>query len=228
MKNLFNLPNVLTLCNLICGCLGIVLLFDCNLEYDGNTRFLVVFGLMLLAAIFDFFDGFAARLLKITSPIGKQLDSLADVVTFGVLPGMIVNHFLKINSFEYGVIALLIPLFSALRLAKFNIDERQNLGFIGLPTPANALFFASLVLLDVPHLKEIVLICIPLFCYFMIAEIPLFALKFKNFSFKGNEIKYIFLLLSLVLILVMQLQAMPFIILSYLLLSVINNRVARK
>ena len=141
---------------------------------------------------------------------------------------MIVFHYLKFNSFNYSVVALLIPVFSALRLAKFNVDERQNSGFIGLPTPANALFFASLVLLDVPYLKEIVLICIPLFCYFMIAEIPLFALKFKNFSFKGNEIKYLFLLLSLVLILVVQLQAMPFIILSYLLLSVINNRVARK
>ena len=212
MKNLFNLPNVLTLCNLICGCLAIFLVFD--------LRFFDALGLMLLAAVFDFFDGFAARLLKITSPIGKQLDSLADVVTFGVLPGMIVLHYLKFNSFNYSVIALLIPVFSALRLAKFNVDERQSSGFIGLPTPANALFFASLVLLDVPYLKEIVLICIPLFCYFMIAEIPLFALKFKNFSFKGNEIKYIFLLLSLVLILVMQLQAMPFIILSYLLSNI--------
>ena len=220
MKNLFNLPNVLTLCNLICGCLAIFLVFD--------LRFFDALGLMLLAAVFDFFDGFAARLLKISSPIGKQLDSLADVVTFGVLPGMIVFHYLKFNSFNYSVVALLIPVFSALRLAKFNVDERQNSGFIGLPTPANALFFASLVLLDVPYLKEFVLICIPLFCYFMIAEIPLFALKFKNFSFKGNEIKYLFLLLSLVLILVVQLQAMPFIILSYLLLSVINNRVARK
>ena len=220
MKNLFNLPNVLTLCNLICWCLAIFLVFD--------LRFFDALGLMLLAAVFDFFDGFAARLLKISSPIGKQLDSLADVVTFGVLPGMIVFHYLKFNSFNLSVIALLIPVFSALRLAKFNVDERQSSGFIGLPTPANALFFASLVLLDVPYLKEIVLICIPLFCYFMIAEIPLFALKFKNFSFKGNEIKYLFLLLSLVLILVVQLQAMPFIILSYLLLSVINNRVARK
>ncbi|MFZ9956936.1 MAG: CDP-diacylglycerol--serine O-phosphatidyltransferase [Flavobacteriales bacterium] len=207
--------------------MGIVLLFDDSMHYGGNTRFLVVFALMLLAAIFDFFDGFAARLLKITSPVGKQLDSLADVVTFGVLPGMIVFHFLKINSFQYSIVALLIPLFSALRLAKFNVDERQNLGFIGLPTPANALFFASLILLDVPYLKEIVLIMVPLFCYFMIAEIPLFALKFKNFSFKGNEIKYIFLLLCLVLILVLQLQAMPFIILSYLLMSVVNNKIAK-
>ncbi len=219
MKNLFNLPNVLTLCNLICGCLAIFLVFD--------LRFFAALGLMLLAAVFDFFDGFAARLLKITSPIGKQLDSLADVVTFGVLPGMIVFHYLKFNSFNYSVIALLIPVFSALRLAKFNVDERQNSGFIGLPTPANALFFASLVLLDVPYLKEIVLICIPLFCYFMIAEIPLFALKFKNFSFKGNEIKYIFLLLCLAFILFLQVKAMPFIILLYLLLSAVNTKLSK-
>ncbi|MFZ9956979.1 MAG: CDP-diacylglycerol--serine O-phosphatidyltransferase [Flavobacteriales bacterium] len=227
MKNLFNLPNVLTLCNLICGCLGIIVLFQHNCFSERNPNE-VAFALMIVAAIFDFFDGFAARLLKITSPIGKQLDSLADVVTFGVLPGMIVYEFLKYKfSSDIALLAILIPLFSALRLAKFNVDERQNLGFIGLPTPANALFFASLMLLDVPHIKEIVLIMIPLFCYFMIAEIPLFALKFKNFSFKGNEIKYIFLLLCLVLILVLQLQAMPFIILSYLLMSVVNNKIAK-
>jgi CDP-diacylglycerol--serine O-phosphatidyltransferase len=236
MKNLFNLPNALTLCNLICGCLGIIVLFDHSLLWDPYYRYFDVFLLMLLAAVFDFFDGFAARLLKITSPIGKQLDSLADVVTFGVLPGMIVFDYLSHRLYVFHLLpcsilsysAFLISAFSALRLAKFNVDERQNLGFIGLPTPANALFFASLVLLEIPYLNEIVLICIPLFCYFMIAEIPLFALKFKNFAFKGNEIKYIFLLLCLVLIVVLQLRAMPFIIVSYLLMSGINNKLEKK
>jgi CDP-diacylglycerol---serine O-phosphatidyltransferase len=240
MKNLLNLPNVLTLCNLICGCLAIKVVFLIGLTNNyPNTEhvFLTAFVLLLVAAVFDFFDGFAARLLKIASPIGKDLDSLADVVTFGVAPGFIVLQYLKLNfeimnpelhAYHIHYLALLIPVFSALRLAKFNNDSRQSLGFIGLPTPANALFFASLVLMQgIPQLHFVVLICVPLFCYFMIAEIPLFALKFKNFSFKENEIKYIFLLLCLVLILFLQIKAMPFIILLYLLLSVVNNKLSK-
>ncbi len=236
MKNLFNLPNVLTLCNLICGCLAIKLVFTIGLR-DTQSVFLISFGLLVLAAVFDFFDGFAARLLKITTPIGKDLDSLADVVTFGVAPGFIVLQYLKLyfsltslDSYYLHYLALLIPLFSALRLAKFNNDPRQSLGFIGLPTPANALFFSSLVLVDSNYIHIVpllVLICIPLFCYFMISEIPLFALKFKNFAFKGNEIKYIFLLLCLLMIVLLQLQAMPLIIVLYLLLSIINNKMIK-
>lgn len=236
MKNLFNLPNVLTLCNLICGCLAIKVVFTIGLR-DTESVFLIAFGLLILAAVFDFFDGFAARLLKITTPIGKDLDSLADVVTFGVAPGFIVLQYLKLylslnslDTYYLHYLALLIPLFSALRLAKFNNDSRQSLGFIGLPTPANALFFSSLVLVDsnyIHFMSLLVLVCVPLFCYFMISEIPLFALKFKNFAFKGNEIKYIFLMLCLILILALQLQAMPFIIVSYLLLSIINNLITK-
>lgn len=236
MRNLFNLPNVLTLCNLICGCLAIIRVFDTGFFacFGPDSRFQDAFFLLMLAAVFDFFDGFAARLLKITNPIGKDLDSLADVLTFGAAPGIIIFQYLKIHithgyeNLQYlPYFALLIPVFSALRLAKFNNDTRQSLGFIGLPTPANALFFSSLVLIDFAFMFEFLLVLIPLFCYLMIAEIPLFALKFKNFSFKGNEIKYIYLILCLVLILALILQAMPFIIVLYLLMSIINNKLTK-
>lgn len=241
MRNLFNIPNALTLCNLICGCLAIkrVFLLGLNSHYDVETVFVQAFFLLMIAAVFDFFDGFAARLLKIQSPIGKDLDSLADVVTFGVAPGFIVLQFLKyylrmyypaLADIHFDYIALLIPAFSALRLAKFNNDSRQNLGFIGIPTPANSLFFASLVLLQINTLLLvlIVLICIPIFCYLMISEIPLFALKFKSFAWKENQIKYIFLGICGILIILLRLQAMPFIILTYVILSIANNQFTRK
>jgi len=236
MRNLFNLPNALTLCNLICGCLAIktVFLIDLGYDlYDSEGVFFQAFILLLIAAVFDFFDGFAARLLKIQNPIGKDLDSLADVVTFGVAPGFIVLQYLRLHFLQTGLatyhvhyLALLIPVFSALRLAKFNNDSRQSLGFIGLPTPANSLFFASLVLLDFNQslLPLIVLICVPVFCFLMVAELPLFALKFKSFGWKGNEIKYIFLILCSVLSITLFVHAMPFIILLYVLLSIVNSK----
>jgi len=193
------------------------------------------FWLMMAAAVFDFFDGFAARLLKVSSGLGKQLDSLADMVTFGVVPGMLVFFMLKeiTDSASYlPYVAFMIPVFSALRLAKFNIDERQNEGFLGLPTPANALFFASLAIfnevdgdLQFHFLNNAyVLAAIVLaFCFLMISELPLMALKFKGFGWQGNQIKYIFLLACVLLISAFFIQAMPFIIFLYLAISIAQN-----
>ncbi len=193
------------------------------------------FWLMMAAAVFDFFDGFAARMLKVSSGLGKQLDSLADMVTFGVVPGMLVFFMLKdiTDSASYlPYIAFMIPVFSALRLAKFNIDERQNQGFLGLPTPANALFFASLSVfneadgaLQFHFLNNafVLTAIVVAFCFLMVSELPLMALKFKGFGWQGNQIKYIFLLACALLISAFFIQAMPFIILLYLAISIAQN-----
>ena len=288
------IPNLFTLGNLFCGCLAIVYAF----HWDLNMAAVLVF----TAAFLDFFDGFFARILKIQGELGKQLDSLADMVSFGLVPGIVMYQFLNYafmvndNSAEpnggvnwLASIALLIPLFSCYRLAKFNIDARQAHGFIGLPTPANAIFFVSLSLvitqlfwmmpfdnlvtntltspaieneeniqnyiadiwaggnvyettsslpLLTEHLRWIIdsssvlsflfnpwtlILVIILFSILMVSEIPLFALKFKNFGWKANKIRYVFLILSLVMLILFWFIAIPFIIILYLLLSMVNN-----
>ncbi len=237
MKNLFNLPNILTLCNLICGCFAILSLFSHGFVQFPETIFFTPYFLLLAASVFDFFDGFAARWLQINSPIGKQLDSLADVVTFGVAPSMIMYFYLQHLQFAYSEIAFLIVVCSALRLAKFNVDERQTEGFLGLPTPANALFFGSLVcfsaskdgLLNGTFIAEslhnpwVVVSLIVVFCYLMISEIPIFSLKFKSYGWKGNQYQYILLSISVTILILMPLQAMPFLIVLYVALSVIKT-----
>ena len=194
------------------------------------------------AAIFDFLDGFAARLLKVHSEIGKQLDSLADMVTFGVLPGMILFNLiqptLRANELpsQLAFITFLIPVFSALRLAKFNIDTRQSDSFIGVPTPANSILIGSLPLILKYNPSFECLILNPYFLiittiimsYLLVAELPLFALKFKNFTWADNKIRYIFLVLSLILLFAFQFTGIPFTILLYIVLSVINNLQKRK
>ncbi len=229
-----SIPHILTLSNLLCGVLAIVLIFENKIN---EALFLVVLG-----TVFDFFDGFAARALKVTGEMGKQLDSLADMVTFGVVPGFLLlhsanylwaeEHWLEgnFNTLAVGFSCLMIPLFSALRLAKFNIDERQTTGFIGLPTPANTLFIGSLVWLifnnQAPEFLEnpYTLAGIGIFSSLMlVAPIPLFALKFKNYSFKDNAMRYIFLAISAVLIAVFYVVAVPFVILIYVGLSVVEN-----
>ncbi len=233
-----HIPNTITSLNLVCGCIGIGMVFQGDLE---NASYL-----MLLAAVFDFLDGFVARMLKVSSAFGKEMDSLADLVSFGVLPGLIVFVMLNgcvdetttyVRYFPY--IAFLIPVFSGLRLAKFNIDERQGDSFIGLPTPANALFFASFPLILTYQSDEFVMISgliskpvvlmllSVLMSLLLVSGLRLFALKFKSFSIKGNEIKYLFLLLSLLLVLVMQYAAVPLILIFYILLSLINNLVKK-
>lgn len=254
-----HIPNAITCCNLLCGCLAIVQAFEGNLVYSAY--------LVGLAAIFDFFDGFAARMLKVSSPIGKDLDSLADMVTFGVVPGIVMFKLLQINEFSYenavysfqflkGIeyLAFMIPIFSAIRLAKFNNDIRQSDSFIGVPTPANAILIGSLALIILPFIKTqfynlsnqsnenfidvttpdelvdrlffihcILLLITLIFSFLLVSELPLFALKFKHFKWKDNEIRFVFLGLSLVMLITLQFVGIPLIIILYIVLSVINN-----
>lgn len=195
------IPNTITCCNLICGAIAT------NLAFMGNYKGAVI--MILLGAIFDFFDGMTARLLHVSSPIGKELDSLADDITFGLAPSAILFTLLKEMSYPEWLapihtyvpyVAFIMAAFSALRLAKFNLDERQSTSFIGLPTPANALFWGSLVvgrhnlLVSEANHTIFLLIGILAFSYLLVAELPLFALKFKNLSWKDNWQKYVFLL----------------------------------
>lgn len=249
-----HIPNSITCGNLLCGCLGIVASFDNRLDF--------AFYFVILAAVLDFLDGFAARLLKVSSPIGKDLDSLADMVTFGVLPGFIMFRMIAFSSLVLGnevsplfkLVSFIIPVFSALRLAKFNNDPRQTDGFIGLATPANTIFISALghilfskfrpssnagwqyVLPAADPWKGLQFLNHPYyFCaiavimsLLLVSEIPLFALKFKNFGWPDNKIRYIFLIIAAVLLILFQVTALPFIILLYILLSVIVNLTTKK
>jgi CDP-diacylglycerol---serine O-phosphatidyltransferase len=213
-----HLPNFLTCCNLICGCLGIIFL------WEDNTIPAAYF--VWAACIFDFLDGFAARILKISSPIGKELDSLADVVSFGVLPSLFMYTLLVFESpFPYlPYVALLIAVCSAIRLAVFNLDETQSDSFKGLPTPANAIFITALPFLDYPvfdfiHSPLILAVITVIFSLLLVSRIDLFALKFKNYSWGENKIRFTFLLLSVLLLAVLQLAALPLIIILYIALS---------
>lgn len=222
-----HLPNFLTCCNLICGCLGIVFL----LEDRGIPAAYFVWA----ACVFDFFDGFVARLLKVSSPIGKELDSLADVVSFGVLPSMVMYKLIGANTELEALpyIGFSIVAFSALRLAIFNLDTRQSDSFIGLNTPANTLFISSLPLLPESIgawlYQPWLLVAITLvFSLLLVSSIPIFALKFKNFSWKENKIRFTFLILSVVLIVIFKVVAIPLIILSYIGLSLVDNMLTAK
>ncbi len=202
-----HIPNTITCCNLVSGCIAIVF------ALNGNAQFALVW--IIIGAVFDFFDGMSARLLGVSSPIGKELDSLADDVTFGVAPSSIVFNFLcgyhyhelpSLLAVSVPFLAYVMAAFSALRLAKFNLDERQSTSFIGLPTPANALFWGALIvgigdkLGTIPYGPWLVLAMVFVSSYLLIAEIPLFALKFKHWGWSGNEVKYIFLLTSAAMI----------------------------
>jgi CDP-diacylglycerol--serine O-phosphatidyltransferase len=245
---LFSIPNLFTLGNLLCGCLAIVFALEGNLVWSAY--------LVGVAAVFDFLDGFLARKLNQHSPIGKELDSLADMVTFGVLPGIIVFVLLKTwvdsdkglgqvwqsNYFPY--IAFIIPLFSALRLAKFNVDTRQSESFIGVPTPANTILIASLPLMihfkkgmEFSYVNENLKIFVHpyaliglsvIMSFLLISEIPLFALKFKSFGWKGNEIRWSFLGLCVILLATLQFVGIPLTIVLYILMSVISNLSKKK
>ena len=225
-----HIPNIITCCNLICGAFATYWAF--RADYSMALAFIIT------GAVFDFFDGFVARLLNVSSPMGKELDSLADDITFGFAPSAIVFSFLS----SYHVHLLFVPFlafvmaaFSALRLAKFNLDERQALGFIGLPTPANALFWGSLIvsagdwLQSSPYLYYGVVCGIFISSYLLVSEIPMFALKFKTWGWKGNEVKYIFLLtciplLLLPLLLFGSIVGLAAIIAWYVVLSAVTNR----
>ena len=213
---------------MLCGCFSIVKAFEGQLVLSSY--------LVGLAAILDFFDGFLARLLKVSSPIGKDLDSLADMVTFGVVPGvMMYQLLLRVNEIDHienkslALVSFLIPIFSAIRLAKFNNDTRQTSCFIGLPTPAVAIFICSIPLVIIQHKTEIIFMNIStllsivfIFSFLLISEIPLFALKFKNFSWKDNGIRYVFLLLSFILIITLHFLSIPLIIILYVFIGLLT------
>jgi len=232
---LINLPNSLTLLNLFAGCLAVVFIF-----LPGHLEYVPYCTLVSLVA--DYFDGFAARLTNTKTDIGKELDSLADMVSFGLVPGAILFtllsfHFKTVstNENEMQVIwssapAFLIPLFSALRLAKFNLDSRQSDGFIGLATPANTIFIIGILGVFLHNqfgLSEIILNPIflfgttLLFSYLLIAEFPMFAFKFTSFAWKGNEIRYVFIIVSILLLGVFKFAGLSIIILLYILTSLI-------
>ncbi|MDF2157146.1 CDP-diacylglycerol--serine O-phosphatidyltransferase [Algoriphagus sp. CAU 1675] len=225
-----HIPNSITLLNLLSGLIGIIWVFEGN--YQTGAYFI------FLSALLDFFDGFAARLLKVQGELGKQLDSLADVVSFGVLPGLILfkmcGEVATLNWLPY--LTLIIPLFSAYRLAKFNIDSRQSEQFIGLPTPANALFFSTLPFLknEFPFLENylntpwLLVVFAWVFSILLIAELPLIALKFKSFSFRSNEFRFVLLGLGLASILVFGVAGIPPVILLYIGLSLLENLKSQK
>lgn len=232
------IPNCITALNLLSGLFAIVASFEVDLLWAG---FFIALG-----AFFDFFDGMAARLLQVKSAMGKEMDSLADMITFGVAPGFIVyqlmlqsNHLPQWILFNHSAapfIAFIIPIFAAFRLAKFNIDTRQTTSFLGLPSPANALFFASLpFILSATYSIQIsflqvwlqnywVLIALVLpISFLMVTELPLFALKFTNLKLKNNAFRFIFIGLSVCVLILMQIAAVPLIIFLYILLSTIQN-----
>lgn len=237
-------PNTLTCCNLISGCIATFYAFQNNYE--------IAFLFIVIGAVFDFFDGFAARLLHVSSNIGKELDSLADDITFGFAPSAIVFSMLKqliattpmcnqtdlcvyiTNYLPY--VAFLMAAFSALRLAKFNIDERQATTFIGMPTPANALFWSSLSVAlsrsistyNPQLLVATIVVGTLISCWLLVCEIPMFALKFKTFSIKDNLIRYGFILMSILLLVLLGWVGFSAIIVLYVLTSIANNLIGTK
>ena len=228
------IPNLFTLLNLSSGCIGVVFAFSTDLRMASIMIF--------ISLILDYFDGAAARLLDARSPIGKELDSLADLISFGLLPGIIAYVMLHAGDYSsWAYISFLITVFSAYRLAKFNIDERQTTSFIGLPTPANALFWSSFPLVIMGEAETgvgfflqgimseplFMIVCIFMFSYLLIAELPLFSLKFKNLSWNDNKERHSFLLTSLILFLILSYYALPFIILLYLLISLVTNKLKK-
>jgi CDP-diacylglycerol--serine O-phosphatidyltransferase len=260
MGSMINLPNLFTSANMLSGILAILLALAGRIDLAPFAIF--------TGALFDFLDGFLARKLGVSGELGKQMDSLADMVTFGLAPGIIMlvvmsmdveaylvsrqtevfpeeiyyDFFAYINQLISGEVnyavpffALVIPFFSIFRLAKFNVDLRQTDRFIGLPTPANTFFYMTFPLVicygDLAQSEHIVTVCQPevlapicvLMSFLLIVEMPLFALKFKQFGWKGNEIRYSFLLISAGLIIVFKTWSVALIVFLYLILSLLDN-----
>ena len=241
MSLLRHLPNTLTCLNLVCGSVAVVMAVDGSLVWAAY--------LVLAAAAFDFADGFAARALKVQSAIGKELDSLADMVTFGLVPGIVLMRLMADELGEESLTAealysqplllvpLLMPVFSALRLAKFNIDTRQTEGFIGVPTPASALWVISVPLIQtgangvagVPQYGFLYYLLTSLILpILMVSNVPLMALKFKHLGWRGNEFKLSLIIVALVLLGIIGWLAIPATLTIYLLLSIIQNAINRK
>lgn len=228
-----HIPNTVTCCNLFCGCIAAYMAFQS--DYEKAILFII------LGAVFDFFDGMLARLFNVSGPLGKELDSLADDITFGFAPSAIVfslfkevhyPDFLLAVSEYMPYTAFIIAAFSALRLGKFNIDTRQSTTFIGLPTPANALFWGSLVvgahdfLISDSFNAIYLFLLVLLMSYLLVAEIPMFSLKFKSLAWSDNKISYIFLFVCIPLLVSLKLSSFAAIILWYIFLSVITKKKA--
>jgi len=229
------IPNLFTMLNLFCGCVALVMVAD--------YKFDLAFYFVCLGIFFDFFDGFFARKFGVAGPLGVQLDSLADMVTSGVVPGYIMYQLMAnqdcFRTASYlPYLGFIITLGACYRLANFNIDTRQSDSFIGLPTPANALFFGSLPLINIAfyddnfsgvvYSKWILIGLTLLSAFIMNAEIPLFSLKIKNFSFAKYKLQIFFLAISVLMLIFLQILAVPLIIIIYVLLSIINNIVTKK
>ncbi|MCK5823144.1 MAG: CDP-diacylglycerol--serine O-phosphatidyltransferase [Bacteroidales bacterium] len=239
------IPNFITSLNLFSGSIASVLAFEGYLTYAA--------AFIVLASIFDFFDGMSARLLKVSSPMGKELDSLSDLVSFGFAPSVILYSLLKqivfpniqmdLSNIQFSQILILlspflIAVFSGLRLAKFNVDERQTSSFIGLPTPANALLIVSLPIIlscsNYDYMHSLILnvyVLIPLIfiqSYLLVAEFPMFSFKFKNLKFNDNKIRYIFLISTIVLFVIFKFAAIPLTIFTYIIFSAVNNWIIPK
>lgn len=244
------IPNILTLSNLFCGALAIIFILHAPeyiAEFNGKEYTVInpepiywASGLVVLAGIIDFFDGFVARLLKVSSPLGKELDSLADVVSFGVVPGMILFRLLRSaylrmpDVFDVSYLnlapALLVPCFAAYRLAVFNLDTRQSENFIGVPTPAVGFLVASfpLIMLNNPfnlaHWFEniwVLYAIIFILCYLMVSSHPMISLKFKNFSVKDNWPRFLLIALTIAAIPLLGFAAVPFVFIVYVGLSLL-------
>ena len=224
MLILRNIPNLFTSLNLLCGCIGIVYVTSGQLVY---AAFFVWLG-----AFFDFLDGFSARLLNVQSDIGKEHDSLADMVSFGVLPSFVVYKLLEGEGWV-AYAGFLIAIFSALRLAKFNVDDRQHNVFIGLPTPANALFFTGLVLDKEgwlgPFLTQFptLLVVTVVMSLLMISPLKFAALKFDQFKWAGNELKYLLMIVSMILFALMGIEAISLIVVWYIGISLAGNMLSK-
>lgn len=246
-----HIPNIITLGNLSSGIIAIMLIMNGSPE---NNYFIWAGFFTFLGAFFDFFDGMFARLLGVSGELGKQMDSLADMISFGVVPGFAMFTMLKMSFSDlssdvfysnenlgiilntdlmYALPGFLISLFSALRLANFNIDTRQTSSFIGVPTPAITLFILSIFLISFMELNQAIVnivntswvlyLITVLSSYALVADLPLFAMKFKVWNWKENKIRWIFILIAISLIAVFKLVAIPMIIIIYVLMSVINN-----
>lgn len=240
-----HIPNLITLLNLFCGCIAVVFVSKA-IQTDDSSHYLMAFYFVCLGIFLDFFDGFFARLFQVSSPLGLQLDSLADMITSGLVPGYVLyslflksagpNDSLAFSFFPF--LGFIVTLGSCYRLANFNIDTRQTDSFIGLPTPANALFVLSLplviqysdslVVFEILTNHWILLVITLCSAYVLNAEIPLFALKIKKMNLKDNALQLFFLLVCVLLLFGFQYLAIPLIIIFYILLSVLNNKFLKK
>lgn len=232
-----HIPNTITCLNLISGCIATFWAFE------GDYQMALLF--IIIGAVFDFFDGMTARLLHVSSPIGKELDSLADVITFGFAPSAIIFSYLTelcaATNFSLFTLDSTIPYlafvlaaFSAVRLAKFNLDERQAMGFIGLPTPANALFWGSLIVGSHRWLESmswapwLLLALMLMSCWLLVCDVPMFALKFKHWGWRGNEVRYLYLLSCVPILAFFGISGIAVVIAWYVCLSVLTQRLPRQ